>query len=84
MPDVPMIVEGIRACFVPRVPFGLVYGGGEVQAECTMDSLNAMGHKAFWLDLTDRMLLERTSSTSLAPTSSLPSGYTWQFRIGLS
>lgn len=60
MPDVPMTVTGISACFVPHVPFGLMYGGGEVQAESTMDSLNAMGHRAFWLDLTDRTLLERT------------------------
>ncbi|MCE5193107.1 glycosyltransferase family 4 protein [bacterium] len=52
--------SGIRACFVPHIPFGLIYGGAEVQAESTMNCLNAMGHDAFWLDLTDRALLERT------------------------
>jgi glycosyltransferase involved in cell wall biosynthesis len=50
----------IRACFVPHIPFGFIYGGAEVQAESTMRCLNAMGHRAFWLDLTDRGLLEHT------------------------
>lgn len=60
MTDKMGLHNGIRACFVPHIPFGLMYGGGEVQAESTMNCLNAMGHNAFWLDLTDRTLLERT------------------------
>jgi glycosyltransferase involved in cell wall biosynthesis len=60
MPDVKRDPSVIRACFIPHIPFGLIYGGAEVQAECTMSSLNSMGHDAFWLDFTDRALLERT------------------------
>ena len=52
--------SGIRACFVPHIPFGFIYGGAEVQAQSTLNCLNAMGHDAFWLDLTDHTLLERT------------------------
>ncbi len=60
MPETVDPTAGMRICFVPHVPFGLMYGGGEVQAECTMRHLNAAGHHAFWLDLTDRRLLDHT------------------------
>lgn len=60
MPNVRETVNRFRACFVPHIPFGLIYGGAEIQAESTMKCLNAMGHDAFWLDLTDHTLLERT------------------------
>ncbi len=64
MPDVPTTVTGICACFVPHVPFGLMYGGGEVQAESTMNCLSATGHQAFWIDVTDHDLLEHTDVLS--------------------
>ncbi len=60
MPEMMDTAAGVRVCFVPHIPFGLMYGGGEVQAECTMRNLNAAGHHVFWLDLTGRSLLDRT------------------------
>lgn len=50
----------IRACFVPHIPFGLIHGGAEVQAERTLQELNAQGSQAFWLDFTDTQLLKHT------------------------
>ena len=52
--------DGIRACFVPYSPFGIIYGGGEVQAQQTMVALNKQGQHAFWLNFTDLDLFAHT------------------------
>lgn len=52
--------NGIRACLVPHIPFGLIYGGAEVQAAETLEKLNEQGNRAFWLDFTDVDLLQHT------------------------
>jgi glycosyltransferase involved in cell wall biosynthesis len=52
--------QGVKVCFIPIIPFGLLYGGGEVQAERTMYFLNKSGNHAVWLNFTDKALLEHT------------------------
>jgi glycosyltransferase involved in cell wall biosynthesis len=60
VPERTSPTSGIRACLVPHIPFGLIHGGAEVQAERTLQKLNAQGNHAFWLDFTDTELLKQT------------------------
>lgn len=43
----------VRACFIPHIPFGLVYGGSEVQAERTKSALERRGNSVQWLSMSD-------------------------------
>lgn len=48
----------LKICLVPQIPFSLLYGGAEVQAEQTKAALERRGHDVRWIDMSDRLELE--------------------------
>ena len=48
----------LKICLVPAIPFSLLHGGGEIQAEQTKAALERRGHDIRWLDMSDRNGLE--------------------------